>query len=154
MSFATWRGRLRQPLHPLAASHYCCSRFFFFLDIMHLLDANGVAGHVYGGIMSHLLCDVRLGRTRQARLDTVSSRISAHYATRPTSVVKLPEMHMANLTSKGWFVLHGQAFKAAIMRHAAGFFLAVVLEFCRGERNRDVFLRALITSFVAIYDAL
>ena len=45
-----YRQRLREPLRPLAASPSFCSRWFFLLDLLRVMDCKGVAGLVAGGI--------------------------------------------------------------------------------------------------------
>ena len=89
---------------------------------MHLLDAHGVAALVYGGALQWLLADIRLGRNKAARLDLINRERGSHYADRP-GVSKLPAIREDNVTaSDNWGNLHGQVFKAAIMRNAAPFF--------------------------------
>ena len=42
------KARARVPWHPLVVSHFCCSRYTFFLDLMHVMDCKGVAASVWG----------------------------------------------------------------------------------------------------------
>ena len=57
----TFKARIRDPPHPLVSSRLFSNRCFFILDVMHLLYANGVAGHVYGGVLAFILVDARVG---------------------------------------------------------------------------------------------
>ena len=57
MTVAMYKVRVigSPPVHPLASSHYFCSRYFFFLDLMHLCDCKGFTSEVAGSILSLLI---------------------------------------------------------------------------------------------------
>ena len=52
MPVQTWAARLRKPLHPLAASQYCCFRWLVYLDMMNVMDCKGVATQLLGSLLS------------------------------------------------------------------------------------------------------
>ena len=152
MDFVAFRARARLPLHPLAASPLFCHKHFFIHDIMHLMDCNGCAGLVYGGILLSLLYDNRVGANRAARLQEIDASRLAHYAARP-GANRLPKIFWKNVLIDGWANLHGQVFKAAIMRSAAPFFY-LVHTYCTSGSVEDLCLRGVIIAFVWIYDLL
>ena len=51
MDLATFKTRIREPLHPVAASPLFCHRQFFILDPMHLCDCHGVTSTVIGRVL-------------------------------------------------------------------------------------------------------
>ena len=153
MTFLTYRERLRVPLHPLAASPFFCHRWFFSLDLMHLMDCKGSAALTYGGIIAFLLQDDRLGTNRLERLATINDRRLLHYARRP-GVSRLPKIFLSNVTADGWADLHGPAFKAAITRQAAPFFDELVCQYCASDEPADVLLRSVAGNLNSIYRVL
>ena len=141
--------RPRQPLHPLLASHYF-TRWFCYLDIMHLLDCKGVAAWTFGGLLHHLLRDDRLGPNREERLAVINSRRASWYTNRPGSHI-MPKIFMASCKNNGWADLSGPAIKAAVTRGAAGFFQSLCHEFYAGDTAFDVAIRAVLDNLAAIY---
>ena len=117
MSFATYRSRIRQPLHPLAASPYCCSKFFFFPDLMHLMDCHGVAGIFMGSAIATLMTKPALGANKRLRLKAINDHRAAWYRANPTTS-KLPALIPSSLILDGWAELTGNAVKSAATRHA------------------------------------
>ena len=85
MAFALYEQRLRQPLHPMAASHYFCSRWLFFMDLMHLMDCKGVTALVAGGVLGILMRSPDLGATKMERLQCINQHRAAWYAAHPRS---------------------------------------------------------------------
>ena len=63
---------------------------------MHLVDCHGIAELVYGGILSHLLSDARLGRSQGERLEYVEIARQGHYSERP-GVHRLPKIFLKNV---------------------------------------------------------
>ena len=68
MGFEVYKSRCRSPPHPLVDSPLFCHRMFFILDLMHLVDCNGVAALVFGSTLMMLVRDARLGSNQQDRL--------------------------------------------------------------------------------------
>eukprot|EP00969_Alexandrium_andersonii_P201922 8922233-Alexandrium_andersonii.AAC.1 len=135
-----YKQRPKQPLHPLLASHYF-TRWFCYLDLMHLMDCKGVTAWTYGGLLYHLLRDGRLGHNREQRLALINTRRAAWYSSHPGSHI-LPKIFMANCTNNGWADLSGSAIKAAVTRGAVGFFQSLCHEFYSGDSEFEVALRA------------
>ena len=75
-----------------------------------------------GCILLSLLYDDRVGANRAERLRKIDADRLAHYAGRP-GAYRLPKIFWKNVLLDGWANLHGQVFKAAIMRSAAPFSL-------------------------------
>ena len=117
------KARARVPWHPLVASHFCCSRYTFFLDLMHVMDCKGVTASVWGSVLAALCSDPAVGRNQQARLHRVNLFMKAWYSNHP-GTCRLPPLHLGNLFLEGWADLHGSAIKAviAITREAAPLF--------------------------------
>ena len=86
LAFVLYQQRLRQPLHPLAASHYFCARWFFFLDLMHLMDCKGVTALVAGGVLGILVRRVALGANKAQRLASINQHRAAWYADHPRNL--------------------------------------------------------------------
>ena len=128
LPFVAYAARARQPPHPLTEHPFFCFRFFFYLDLMHLMDCKGVLALAFGSVCKELIADPRLGANQQERLDTINERRKALFDSRPGSV-RLPKLLLANLTKDGWGDLHGKTIKAAITRHALPFFVSLVTEF-------------------------
>ena len=85
MAFVLYQQRLRQPLHPLAASHYFCARWFFFLDLMHLMDCKGVTAIVAGSVLGILVRRPALGANKAARLVAINQYRADWYTAHPRS---------------------------------------------------------------------
>ena len=73
----------RQPLHPVAASGYFCSRWFFFLDLMHLMDCKGVTAIVAGGVLGVLVRHRGLAPNKFVRLQTINAHKEEWHGARP-----------------------------------------------------------------------
>ena len=85
LAFVLYQQRLRQPLHPLAASHYFCARWFFFLDLMHLMDCKGVTAIVAGSVLGILVRRPALGTNKAARLVAINQHRADWYTAHPRS---------------------------------------------------------------------
>ena len=117
----TFVSRFRKTrVHPLALCTFL-HRWFFYPDVMHILDAKGVAAICYGGILGRLIRMPELGRVIQARINRINAAARAWYAAKPGGP-KLPRIRREDLVKDDWHVLCGRMFKAAIMRHASVFF--------------------------------
>ena len=93
MAWEACKARARVPLHPLVASHYCCSRYMFYLDLMHAMDCKGVAASVWGSILAALVSDPGMGRHQQVRLHQINMFMKAWCNDHP-GVCKLPKLRM------------------------------------------------------------
>jgi len=153
MPFATYRERLAEPLHPLARSHLFSHRCFFYLDLMHLCDCKGVAALTFGGVLSHLLSDPRLGPNRQARLDVVNTELRAFQDAHP-GMHRLPQLRLANAVADTWANLNGRVIKAANTRSAAPFFNALVFRHFPGGSAVEVSLRGVVAALDGIYKVI
>ena len=120
---------------------------------MHLVDCNGVAALVFGGVLRFMLTDIRLGPNRDVRLGVVNRDRAAHYRERP-GTNRLPEVYWKNVLSDGWANLHGPAFKAAIVRSAAPFFAELTAKYCTTDSASDECLRGVTSSLAEYYTIL
>ena len=84
MPFETYLGRLEEPRHPLVRSVFFCHRTFFYLDVMHLCECKGLSGLTYGGALSHLMTDLRLGANQETRLQTINAHLQAYQRAHPS----------------------------------------------------------------------
>ncbi|CAK0847717.1 unnamed protein product [Prorocentrum cordatum] len=82
MSFDVYKARAREPHHPLVANAHFCHRFFFPIDIMHLLECKGVTLLVFGSAMMWLLADARVGANKEERLEAINARREQFYDAR------------------------------------------------------------------------
>ena len=153
MPLETYRARIAEPHHPVVASRMFCHRHFFMLDIMHLLDCNGVSSLVIGSTLMWLMADIRLGRNRAARLERVNGERAGFYEPKP-GVSRLPMLKEKCFVQSGWGELHGPAFKAAVTRHAVPFFHELVCKYCTAATPRDTCLTQTLASLVKIYDVM
>jgi len=64
-------ARMRHPLHPLTSCLFQ-HRYFFLLDVMHVMDCKGVAASIYGGLIWTLITSPALGPNQAARLKVVN----------------------------------------------------------------------------------
>ena len=66
--------RLLLPLHAIASSRYF-NKYFYRLDLLHLLERKGAASDILGNVLALLVrnCDA-LGRNQDARLDALNMR--------------------------------------------------------------------------------
>ena len=74
--------RIRRPLHPLAALALC-TRWFFFLDIMHLMDCKGVAALLFGSILCWLILLPVVGPNKAARSVAITQKRLSYYSRFP-----------------------------------------------------------------------
>ena len=153
MPLEYYLARPKEPLHPLARSRYFTDRWFFYLDIMHLMDCRGVAGIVYGSLLALLLRLPALGGTRAERLDTVNAFMVAWYNAHP-GTHRLPALRATNLTLDGWAELHGPAIKAANSRAAAPLFFDLAQEYCTEGTDQDTAVLQVTRSLVHFYDLI
>ena len=140
MPFEAWFERIRRPHHPLVASHYCCARWVFYIDLMHLADCKGTSASVFGGVLELLVRMETLGATRQQRLDQVKAYMTSWYEEHP-GTYRLPDIRLSNLRQDdGWSELHGQTVKAANTRASAPMFVDMVKHFFTedSEEHRSV----------------
>ena len=151
-SIDQYKGRVRQPCHPLIGSKYFW-RFMFYLDMMHVMDCKGVSSLVYGGLVATLLADVRLGPNQNTRLRVINDKMKAWYTSQPQSY-RLPPILMNNVYASGWADLSGPAIKAATTRHAAGFFKDLAFEYFASQSPNDVAMRGVTYSLLQFYDIL
>jgi len=136
-------ARIKSPRHPLVESRYF-TRWFFFLDCMHMLDCKGVAGIVYGSLLCYLSTLARLGPNIAARLLVINDERDEWY-TRHPGMVRLPKIKEQHLRkADGWGELHGPAFKAAITRNASGFFLHIAIKLLTSENEHRDFERCML----------
>lgn len=161
---ARWRGtetftneqyisRFRRPLHPLAASKFVW-RFFFFLDVMHIMDCKGVASTVFGSILFSLLRDRRLGANQQERMNLINQRLRAWYDLN-RHAHKLPKLKPSDiLGSNGWAELSGPAIKAAGTKASAPFFAKLSAEFFDSDSPEDCDVRRVTQSIEEFYRVL
>ena len=153
MSFDVYKARAREPHHPLVANAHFCHRFFFPIDIMHLLECKGVTPLVFGSTMTLLLADARVGANKEERLEAINARREQFYDARPGSN-RLPKIMITNCTRDGWGNLAGPAYKAAKVRCAAPFFRDVVFHYCGSMSDRDQQLRRVTASLDDLYSLL
>ena len=82
-STASFLNRARRPLHPLLSSSFVW-RGLFPLDIMHLLDCNGVTNIIGGSLIRGLvLSERRLGGTQEERMNEINRRMAVFLSERP-----------------------------------------------------------------------
>ena len=152
MPYESYIARIADPLHPLAQSKYM-HRFFFFLDIMHMIDCKGAAAIVFGALLFYILALAALGATRQERIDRVNAWLDEWYSRRP-GLPRLPKLLLSNMTLDGWAELHGKVIKAAATRHAAEAFADMAEEFLPGPDPCNTNLRIMLRSLQNIYKAM
>jgi hypothetical protein len=153
MPLVAYKARVREPSHPLVDSPFFCHRFFFGLDLMHMMDCKGSAGLSFGGALVSMLQDERVGNNQAQRMATINDRRMNHYDGRP-GVARLPKILLANVWHDGWADLHGPAFKAAITRQAAPFFRELVCHYCSSDAPLDECLRLNMSSLDDMYRLL
>ena len=145
-------GRLRQPVHPLLASPLA-TRMTCYLDLMHMVDCKGVASWVFGGVLHYLLRDERLGSSQKTRLQRLNEERLRWYSGH-TSLIRLPRLLLHSCQRDGWAELNGPAYKAAVTRHAAGFFDHLARTFCTSSAARDANLRKVTSALLGFYQVL
>ena len=144
--------RLRTPKHPLMALPQVHA-YFAYPDLMQCMDCNGVCSFVYGGVLGVLMSDLRLGPNRPARLEHINGLLRDWYRTHPNEH-RLPPIVDSNLTSEGWFVLGGQAIKAAATRCARGFFRSLCVRHCTTGTRMDTLMLDLLDKLNEFYTIL
>jgi hypothetical protein len=85
-----------EPKHPLVTSKYF-TRWFFFLDCMHMLDCKGVAGIVFGSLLCHLVTLRNLGDNIAERIAIINREREQWYASTGSVSENRTTQH-----SKGW----------------------------------------------------
>ena len=135
MPLISFRARIREPKHPLAASPYV-TRCIFFPDLMHLMDCKGVSAIVFGSILVQFLRKRALGPTMAERLRFINGELDAWYSGKPKAH-RLPHIDLSNVTNNGWADLHGPAIKAANTRASSGFFLHLSEQYLSGESDLE-----------------
>lgn len=149
MPFDFFVARARQPPHPLVESCVVW-RWFFFGDIMHLMDCKGFLALVFGGVMYYLLRLPSLGRNQEERLKAVNDMRKGWYDANqgPNRLPKLLMSHM--IGASGWADLHGPSIKAAITRRATQFFKYVADAHFTDGSNQHTDIRNLLHQLVEI----
>ena len=97
----------------------CLTRWFFQLDVMHLLDCKGVAAIAFGSLLCYMVTLPSLGPRVADRLSRINRERLKWIRAHPGEI-HLPVIKESNLRKDGWGDLHGPAFKSTITRHAAG----------------------------------
>ena len=123
------RIRSEPARHPLASSSFF-SRWFFYPDVMHLLDCKGIAGLVYGGLTCYLITLSVVGNNISERLAKLNSERVRWYRAHP-GLIPLPTIKKQNLRKDDWAELHGPTFKAANSRTASAFFVHLAKKYLR-----------------------
>ena len=100
--------------------------FFFFRDVMHLMDCKGVSSIVFGSVLHGLARNPRLGSNIQERLRVINEHRRLWYS-QHAGLVTLPVIKESNIggVAGEWTSLHGPVFKAAITRNATSFFVSL-----------------------------
>ena len=153
MAFILYKARAREPNHPLVASSFFCHRFFFPIDMMHLLECKGVAPVTFGSVLAWLLSDARVGANREQRLAAINAHREEFYNARPGSH-RLPNIMEGSCKRDGWANLAGPAFKAAKVRGSAPFFRFIAHRYCTTMHVRDATLRAVVAALDDLYNEL
>jgi len=153
MALTKYMSRIRVPKHPLAASHYCCDRWFFYRDLMHLMDCNGVTASTLGGLLGMMMRDPAIGPNRAARLAIINTEREAWYTDNPGDH-RLPPILSKNLVAEGWGELHGPAIKAANTRAAVPFVHALCHKYQATASAEHRAALRLITALRDFYDTL
>ena len=152
MTFAMWLARLRAPLHPLAASHYCCDRLFF-LDLMHLGDCNGFTNTILGSVLKVAMTKITLGANMAARLERFNTFRKDWYD-RHDITNRLPKLRLQDLVADGWGELSGPAVKAANTRCAVPMVRDFAVEVFTEAGAPDTEIVALLTDLKEFYEIL
>jgi hypothetical protein len=133
---------------------YFCHRFFFFLDVMHMLDCKGAASNVFGGLIYYVVRMRALGSSQVLRLRFVNQWIVKWYDNH-TGSNRLPAIFLKNIMSiDGWADLHGPVIKAAATREAAPLFADMTRELFTGAGMPDVQLRTVTRALCDIYNSI
>ena len=105
--------------HPLRDSKYF-DRHFVRVDVMHVMDHNGVVGIVAGSFLLRLVrSDARLGARQEDRLNGINVFIEGFWERHVAGANPIRRLKMANLAYGGlvqWATLHGPMVKAANSR--------------------------------------
>ncbi len=120
---------------------------------MHLCDCKGVAALTFGGVLSHILGDPRLGPNRQGRLDVVNAELRAFQDAHP-GMHRLPQLRLGNAVADGWANLNGKVIKAANTRAAAPFFRALAARHFPGGSALEVSLRGVVAELDGFYELI
>ena len=111
------QSSLQTPVHALLSSPFFSDRALVDVDLMYVADCKGVTALVLGSIVSLLLADDRLGTSKEARLQLITTMLPECYD-QHNGTHRLPPLRLTNVSSDGWDNLHGPAIKAANTRAA------------------------------------
>ena len=122
---------------------------------MHCVDCKGVAGIVFGGMVSILLDRLALGRSRADRMEQLRVWAKDWYDRHP-GVAKLPELKVKLVVTEGdqWCELHGVSVKAANTRAAAPLFRDMCAVHFASDSAEDISVTAMATSLCKFYEVL
>ncbi len=153
MPFVVYRARAREPTHPLVASDFFCHRFFFPIDMMHLLECKGrflfpidvmlfvgskvVVPVAFGSVRMWLLADARLGSNRDNRLMVITSGNALRFMLRglaPTFCGR-STWTTSRRTAEATCLARFQSRENAAEQRL--FFRELVAHFCRSPHVRD-----------------
>ena len=150
-----WRERMRTPHHPLVSSHYCCDRWFFYIDLMHLADCKGASAIAFGSVLELLLKRCDLGRNRAERMAVVNRWMTNWYDQNPGQH-RLPELRQPSNVRQadGWADLHGPTVKAANTRAAAPLIRDLAAEFFGRDLEFDRRIVAVSAKLAEFYELL
>ena len=155
MAFSTFHSRIRRPLHPLAASGYCSSKFFFFPDLMHLMDCKGVSGIFMGSAIAILMQRRGLGSNRTQRLQAINAHKAAWYTEHGEGITsRLPPLIPTSLVLDGWAELTGTVVKAAATRHAVPWCAALCRAHLTSGSEEDRVVIQMADDLVELYRIL
>eukprot|EP00959_Pyramimonas_sp_CCMP1952_P329596 6900702-Pyramimonas_sp.AAC.1 len=108
-----------RPLHPIFSYDGWFSKFTYRLDLLHMLDHNGVTGSVIGNIFQMRINDfvnILPGATIGECIDFLSDDIRAYY-TATGEINQVGRLTSANICASGEFPeFHGAGVKAANTR--------------------------------------
>ncbi len=65
--------------HPLVARFKQVGTDMWTLDILHIVDLNGVSAHAISNLLCDIIRDRELGRSRDATLEFLNEHLSAYY---------------------------------------------------------------------------
>ena len=107
-----------------------------------------MASIVFGSLLCHLITLEAIGPNIAARLASINLEKQLFYGRNP-GLPPLPRIGQTHIRKDGWGALHGPAFKAAITRNSAGFFVHIARKWLiSGSPEEAAMLRAV----QALYD--
>lgn len=134
-----YRGE--HPIHEFEG----CGPMTFAVDLLHVVDNNGVASHILGNLFYEAIRNRELGnRSKEQGLQMLNDRIKQFYRANPTPA-QLQSLAMTNLIDDrnerdSFPILHGKAVKAANTRYIIPFAAQLATELNRGtdhQRHRQ-----------------